>query len=120
MNPVRNSQQMGDLPGLKIMKNSSKISNRVKLIESNKTHLVFPRELLKTIDQFVGKRKRSKFVVEATEEKLARERFLKILKETVGTWKDKNHPELKTKKKLSKYIRKLRASFLRRQKRFIG
>ena len=35
-----------------------------------KAHLVFPQELLDSIDKLVGKRKRSKFVAEAIEEKL--------------------------------------------------
>ncbi len=86
----------------------------MKAIKNNKTHLVFPRELLEIIDEFVGKRKRSKFVVEATKEKLARERFLHALRETAGTWKDKNHPELQTKKDIEKHIRGLRGSFRKR------
>lgn len=52
----------------------------MKTTKNNKTHLVFPRELLEMIDKLIGKRKRSKFVVEATKEKLARERFARVLK----------------------------------------
>lgn len=86
----------------------------MKTTQNDKTHLVFPRELLETIDKFIGKRKRSQFVVEATKEKLAREKFLNILRETAGVWKDKNHPELKTKKEVDKYIRNLRKSWRKR------
>lgn len=89
----------------------------MKVVKSNKTHLIFPRELLEAIDKFVGKRKRSQFVVEATKEKLAQEKFLKVLKETAGAWKDENHPELRTKKDVDKYLRKLRKSFGERLKR---
>lgn len=46
-----------------------------------------------------------------------KERFLKILERTAGAWKVKNHPELRTKKDVEKYIRKLRASFSKRLKR---
>lgn len=89
-------------------------------IVKNKTHLVFPRELLETIDELVGKRKRSSFVVEATQEKLAREKFSEILKKAAGCWTDKNHPELRTKKDVDKYIRRLRASYGKRSKRIYG
>lgn len=92
----------------------------MKVSKNNKTHLVFPRELLESIDKFVGKRKRSRFVVEATQEKLARKRFLKILGRAAGAWKDKNHPELHTKKDVDKYIKKLRGSFSKRTKRIYG
>lgn len=87
------------------------------MTKSNKTHLVFPRELLETIDKLVGKRKRSKFVVEATKEKLAREKFAKVLKEAAGCWTDKNHPDLMTKRDVDRYVRKLRRSWRKRLKR---
>lgn len=88
----------------------------MRVVKNNKTHLVFPRDLLETIDKLIGKRKRSQFVVEATKEKLDRERFSKILKETAGVWKDKNHLELKTKRDVDKYIRNLRGSWRKRLK----
>lgn len=92
----------------------------MKVVKNNKTHLVFSRELLESIDEFVGKRKRSRFVLEATKEKLAKERFLKILERTAGAWKDKNHPKLRARKDVDKYIRKLRSSFSKRTKRIYG
>jgi metal-responsive CopG/Arc/MetJ family transcriptional regulator len=49
-----------------------------------KAHLVLPRKILEEVDQIAGKRKRSLFIAEATQEKLERERFLKILEETKG------------------------------------
>lgn len=102
------------------MKNLSKISNEVKLTKNNKTHLVFPKELLETIDELIGKRKRSQFVVEAVKERLARERLARILEKAAGCWTDKNHPELKTKKDLYRYVRNLRKSADRRQKKIYG
>ena len=89
----------------------------MKTIKNNKTHLVFPRELLETIDKFVGKRKRSRFVVEAAKEKLAREKFAKALKEAAGCWRDENHPDLMTKRDVDRYVRKLRKSWRKRLKR---
>jgi len=92
----------------------------MRVVKNNKTHLVFPRELLEMIDKFIGKRKRSQFVVEATKEKLAKEKFLKILKKAAGSWKDKHYPEFRTKKDVDKYIRRLRDSWEERLKRIYG
>ena len=89
----------------------------MKVTKNNKTHLVFPRELLETIDKFIGKRKRSQFVVEATKEKLAREKFAKALKEAAGCWTDENHPNLMTKRDVDRYVRRLRKSWRKRLKR---
>jgi len=63
----------------------------------SKAHLVFPEELLQAIDKLVGKRGRSKFVVEATRKELKKIQFLQALQEATGSWKDENHPELKEK-----------------------
>lgn len=82
-----------------------------------KTHLVLPKELLRSVDSMVGARKRSLFIAEAAKEKIEREKFLKVLDKTFGSWKDEKHPELTTQEELNKYIRKLRASYVERLKR---
>jgi len=64
------------------------------MVTKNKAHLVFPEELLQAIDKLVGKRGRSKFVVEATRKELKRIQFLETLQEVAGSWKDEEHPEL--------------------------
>jgi len=65
------------------------------MVTKNKAHLVFPEDLLQSIDKLVGKRGRSKFVVEATRKELKRVQFLQALQEAAGSWKDEDHPELK-------------------------
>ncbi|MBM4333443.1 MAG: hypothetical protein FJ117_19860 [Deltaproteobacteria bacterium] len=82
-----------------------------------KAHLVLPREILEAVDQIAGKRRRSLFIAQATQEKLARERFLKVLEETEGAWRDKNHPELRTGKDVERYVREKRQSYRRDLKR---
>lgn len=77
-------------------------------ITKNKTHFIFPRALLLQIDKVAGKRKRSAFVVQATEEKLAKEKFDWILKDAAGAWGDEKHPNLKTKKDVDNYVRGFR------------
>ena len=67
------------------------------MVSKSKAHLVFPEDLLQAIDKLVGKRGRSKFVVEATKKELKRIQFLQALQEAAGSWKDKDHPELKKK-----------------------
>ena len=58
-----------------------------------KAHLVIPKEILEEVDHIAGKRGRSLYIAEAAQEKLERERFLKLLEETKG-W-DSRHPDLK-------------------------
>ena len=64
------------------------------MVAKNKAHLVFPEDLLQAIDKLVGKRGRSKFVVEATRKELKRVQLLRALEEAAGSWKDEDHPEL--------------------------
>ena len=84
-----------------------------------KAHLVFPGEILKEVDHIAGKRRRSLFIVEATQEKLEKERFSKALEETKGVWTANRHPELKTKRDLERYVREKRRSYGKRLKRMI-
>ncbi len=79
-----------------------------------KAHLVFPEEILSAVDEVAGKRRRSLFIVEATKEKLERERFLRALDRTKGVWTDERHPELKTKRDLKRYLKDKRRSYRRR------
>ena len=85
-----------------------------------KAHLVLPREILEEVDKIAGKKRRSLFIAEATQEKLERERFLKVLEETKGAWTDKNHPELKTAKDVKRYVDEKRGSYRKRVKGIVN
>jgi metal-responsive CopG/Arc/MetJ family transcriptional regulator len=85
-----------------------------------KAHLVFPLDILEEVDQIAGKRKRSLFIVRATQEKLERERFLRTLDETKGAWTDRHHAELGTERDMEKYLREKRSSYRKRLKRTIN
>ena len=85
-----------------------------------KAHLVFPQNILEEVDQIAGKRKRSLFIVKATQEKLERERFLKTLDETKGAWGDKQHAELRTERDMERYFREGRGSYRKRLKRIVN
>lgn len=73
----------------------------------DKAHFVFPSDLLDEIDQLVGKRKRSQFVVEAVRKEIKRLKLLKAIEEATGAWKDEDHPEL-TAKDTYGWVRELR------------
>ena len=49
-----------------------------------RTHVVLPEELVEGVDAFVGKRSRSRFIAEATAEKLRIERLAKAIEEVPG------------------------------------
>jgi hypothetical protein len=85
-----------------------------------KAHLVFPLNILEEVDQIAGKRKRSLFIVKATQEKLERERFLRTLDETKGAWTDRHHAELRTGQDMEKYLREKRTSYRKRLKRTVN
>ena len=85
-----------------------------------KAHLVFPLDVLKEVDQIAGKRKRSLFIVKATQEKLERERFLRTLDETKGAWINKHHAELRTGRDMERYLGEKRSSYRKRVKRIIN
>ena len=82
-----------------------------------KTNFLFPEDLLMAIDKLVGARKRTKFIVEATEEKLGKLRFSMALDKAAGAWKDENHPDLKTQGDINQYLREIRESTNQRLKK---
>ncbi len=79
---------------------------------TKRTHVVLSEQLVKDIDRLVGSRQRSSFLTQAAEEKLMRLRQLKALEAAAGSWKDKDHPELK--QGSAKWVRKLRQESERR------
>ena len=64
-------------------------------MNTKRTHIVIPAHLVTRIDTIVGKRGRSKFLTQAAEKELMRLGQLKALEAATGSWKDKDHPELK-------------------------
>ena len=62
---------------------------------TKRTHIVIPQQLVTEIDAVVGKRGRSAFLMQAAEKELMRVRQIRALKDAAGSWKDKDHPELR-------------------------
>ncbi|MBI4470107.1 MAG: hypothetical protein HY650_12380 [Acidobacteria bacterium] len=84
-------------------------------MSSRRTHVIIPEQLVAEIDDLVGKRSRSQFLVQAATYELKRLRQLAALKAATGSWKLANHPELKAGSVA--YQRRLRAESERRHKR---
>jgi Arc/MetJ-type ribon-helix-helix transcriptional regulator len=75
-------------------------------MNAKRTHVVLSDELVKDIDALVGARQRSSFISQAAEKELMRLRQIKALEAAAGSWKDKDHPELK--QGAAKWVDKLR------------
>lgn len=73
---------------------------------SKRTHIVIPEQLAQEIDTLVGKRGRSSFLTEAAWKEVRRRRMLNAIELATGSWKDKDHPELKA--GATKYVERLR------------
>ncbi|HKQ06413.1 MAG TPA: hypothetical protein VJ464_14860 [Blastocatellia bacterium] len=75
-------------------------------MSNKRTHIVIPERLAEEIDTLVGKRSRSSFLTEAAWKEVRRLRMLNALEQASGSWKDKDHPELKG--GAAKYVEKMR------------
>jgi metal-responsive CopG/Arc/MetJ family transcriptional regulator len=64
-------------------------------MSTSRAHITFPKEVRADLDRLVDKRNRSKFVTEAVRKELMLVRQREALRLAVGSWKDKDHPELK-------------------------
>lgn len=64
-------------------------------MNTKRTHIVIPQQLVAEIDALVGKRGRSTFVTQAAEKEVMRLRQMKAVETAAGSWKDTDHPELK-------------------------
>ena len=75
-------------------------------MSNKRTHIVIPERLAEEIDTLVGKRARSSFLTEAAWKEVRRLRMLNALEQASGSWKDKDHPELRG--GADRYVAKIR------------
>ena len=73
---------------------------------NKRTHIVIPEELATAIDDVVGKRGRSKLLVQAGWREVKRLRLIRALDRAAGSWKDKDYPHLKH--GAARWVRKMR------------
>lgn len=74
-----------------------------------RTNLLLPEALLKEVDHFAGPRGRSRFVAEALEAKLKRERLREAIRSTAGVLKVEDYPYWRTSEDVVEWVRAGRA-----------
>ena len=75
-------------------------------------NVTFPASLLDELRRIVPVRERNRFIVEATERELRRQRLLKALRESGGAWREEDHPDLHTPEDVERYIRRMRETWM--------
>jgi predicted transcriptional regulator len=72
-----------------------------------RTNLLLPESLVEEVDRYAGRRGRSRYVAEALEARLKRDRLREAIETTAGAWKDR--PEFATSEMVVEWVRALRA-----------
>lgn len=75
---------------------------------TKQANFLLPNDVLNELKSAVPKRQQSKVVAEALRKELKRIKLAQVLKTSFGSWKDKDHPELK--KSTETFVRGLRTS----------
>ena len=73
--------------------------------ETIRTHVVMPKEIVRTIDDLVGRRARSKFLAEAAQEKLRRLRQRRAVEKVAGSLRDVDIPGWETPEAAAEWVR---------------
>jgi hypothetical protein len=74
---------------------------------TQRAHILIPADLLREIDEIVGPRGRSAFLLETAREEVRRRKLLRFLEEQDPVWREEDHPELK--QGSAGWVRKLRS-----------
>jgi len=75
---------------------------------TRQANFLLPDDVLDELRTAVPKRQQSRVVAEALRKELKRIKLAKALQTSFGSWKDRNHPELK--KGAEAFVRNVRAS----------
>lgn len=70
-----------------------------------RTHIIVSKELLDSVDQFAGRRGRSRFFAEAAEEKLTKARLVKAAKKLAGSLANAAVPGWETSESAAEWVR---------------
>lgn len=79
---------------------------------TQRAHIIIPADLLREIDDIVGPRGRSAFLLETAREEVRRRKLLRFLESNEPAWHDEDHPELRDGS--AEWVRRLRAESERR------
>lgn len=77
-------------------------------MSTRQANFLLPEDLVEELRRDVSKREQSKFVAEALRKELKRLKLRKAIETSFGTWKTKDHPELRA--GTDKYVRRMRKS----------
>ncbi len=80
-----------------------------------KITVTLPKALLARLREHVPARQRSRFILEAVEERLALEEQVTALEETAGAWSDENHPEMRTDEDIDRWLADLHGLWSKRE-----
>ena len=87
------------------------MNSQISESQSRKITVTVPESLLIRLDNTISARKRSLFIVQAVEEKLALQEQFAAIEESAGAWSDENHPEMATDENIDKWLADLRSSW---------
>lgn len=73
-----------------------------------RTNITFPKDLLLEVDRLVGAGRRSAFLAESVREYLSKIKFAEVAKDSAGIFDPKDYPHFSTPKKVRSYIRSYR------------
>ena len=68
-----------------------------------RTNLLLPQDLVNEVDHFAGPRGRSRYVAEALEMRLKRDRLREAIEASAGVWRD--HPLFPTDESVVEWVR---------------
>ncbi len=74
-----------------------------------RTNITFPKDLLLAVDRLVGEGRRSAFLAESVREHLAKINFAEVVKDSAGIFELKDYPHFSTSKKVRSYIKRYRS-----------
>lgn len=80
-----------------------------------KITVTLPQGVLARLRAHVPARQRSRFILEAIEERLALEEQIAALDETAGAWSEQNHPEMRTEEDIDRWLSELRRSWSKQE-----
>ena len=76
---------------------------------SKRINVTFPLSLLEQLRDYIPRRQRNKFIVEATENELRKILLHAALDESAGAWSDEDYPHLMNVEDVNQYVRELRS-----------
>ena len=88
---------------------------QVSAEDVERLNIRIPRELADDLKRLVPARKRSRLVVAATAEVVARLKQQEALREE-KIWSDESHPDLMSQEDINRYLSEMRASWERRRR----